>query len=97
MIRTTTFVLLGLLAAVAGAFVPSAGPSFGKSLLRVSEFVGSVIAVVLRHVAFAHLCMWHVLPRAPYLFPHLLILSPSFHFHLLPREILSCVAGSDGG
>ena len=42
MIRTTTFVLLGLLAAVAGAFVPSAGPSFGKSLLRVSEFVGLV-------------------------------------------------------
>merc|ERR1719253_1139001 len=35
MIRTTTFVLLGLLAAVAGAFVPSAGPSFGKSLLRM--------------------------------------------------------------
>ena len=42
MIRTTTFVLLGLLAAVAGAFVPSAGPSFGKSLLRVSEFDGLV-------------------------------------------------------
>ena len=66
MIRTTTFVLLGLLAAVAGAFVPSAGPSFGKPLLRVSEFVGLVIAVVLRHVAFAHLCIYGMCFRVPY-------------------------------
>ena len=40
MIRTT-FVLLGLLAAVTSAFVPSARPSFGKSSLRVSHIFGA--------------------------------------------------------
>ena len=84
MIRTTTFVLLGLLAAVAGAFVPSAGPSFGKSLLRVSEFVG----LVGHRCGFAARCFCTFIVcgmcfLVPLLFPNLLILSPQFH--VLPR------------
>jgi hypothetical protein len=54
MIRTT-FVLLGLLAAVSSAFVPSARPSLAKSLLRVSEFLGW-LSFVLRAL------IWCVLP-----------------------------------